>query len=155
MGLIVFLYLPLLFSLAKLETKTIYKLLIAFVEVLTILIIAAYFWTMMYLFHARPFSLGVVVGQILALVLSLIVNGIILIVYNMVFLSPRRKNKAGVLIFAVGVMILVHFIFSFSFGWKTVHNDDEHRYTNTQAIVENDTLKNQRYLVMGETIGPD
>lgn len=69
--------------------------------------------------------------------------------------SGCTRYQDKLLILAVGVMILVHFIFSFSFGWKSVHNDDEYRDPTAQAIVENDTLKNQRYLVKGKTIGPD
>jgi len=125
-GIIVLVYILNLASLAKMELKTGYKLLIAFAEVLMMLIIAASFLTLMYIFHSESRSLSVVVGQSFALILSFIVNGIIMITYNMIFLSPRRKSKEVVFMSVLAVTILIHLIFSFSFGWKTDHNDEKY-----------------------------
>jgi ABC-type transport system involved in cytochrome c biogenesis permease subunit len=138
-GLIVFLYIPILFSLTKLELKTKYKPILALIEVLLVLIIAIFFWIIMYMFHQKTLSFGVVIAQILALVLSLIVNGIILMIYNMAFLNPKRANKEEVLILVIIVMFLVHLILSFSFGWKTAHNDEEYRVSTSQEVLKGDT----------------
>jgi len=79
----------------------------------------------MYKLHTNSINLGVIVGQILALFFSWITNAIVFIVYNLFFLKDKKKHKKFFFVLAVLLMIFIHFILSLSFGWKSVHNDQD------------------------------
>lgn len=79
----------------------------------------------MYQIHTNSLNLGVLVSQILALFFSWITNAIVLIIYNLFFLKDKKKCKRLFFIAAILLMIFTQSILSFSFGWKSDHNDQD------------------------------
>lgn len=79
----------------------------------------------MYKLHTNSINLGVLVSQLFALFFSWITSATVLVFYNLFFLKDKKKHKKLFFVMVVLLMIFIHFILSLSFGWKSVHHDQD------------------------------